>query len=347
MCWWRGLGCAGGGDWDVLVEGTGMCWWRGLGCAGGGTGMCWWRDWDVLVEGLGCATWAGAAPSPWSVNPRPCCRDPALGGSHSCFSFVPGLGMDFLTLFLVYLCFVLLVTALLCLCSGRKESFLARSVTRASQVLSLVIPTQLQRVAHRVAHGALHRLFHTRSCLFVVLHIALQAAVFGEYTWEVFGYCWELQFHLLLLLLPYLLLAGNMGCFLLCSRANPGIITKSNHASLVKVYAYDGVMFQRGTVCPTCTLEKPARCVWDVRASLRPPLCVAQQLRGGLQRRLVPALPAVPDGHGRCPRCHHPVLPQPRGAALQPPAQHLPGCPGPGAPRGDSLPRPAPFLDFP
>ncbi|XP_027753054.1 probable palmitoyltransferase ZDHHC4 [Empidonax traillii] len=127
------------------------------------------------------------------------------------------------------------------------------------QVLSLVIPTQLQRVTHRVTHGALHRLFHTRSCLFVVLHMALQAAVFGEYTWEVFGYCWELQFHLLLLLLPYLLLAGNMGCFLLCSRANPGIITKSNHASLVKVYAYDGVMFQRGTVCPTCTMEKPAR----------------------------------------------------------------------------------------
>lgn len=122
----------------------------------------------------------------------------------------------------------------------------------------------------------------------MVLHIALQAAVFGEYTWEVFVYCWELQFHLLPLLLPYLLLAGNLGCFLLCSRANPGNIvlvlfenrkkkcykshflvlflvsfagrvTKSNGASLVKVYAYDGVLFQRGLVCPTCTVEKPAR----------------------------------------------------------------------------------------
>ncbi|NWR25024.1 ZDHC4 palmitoyltransferase, partial [Emberiza fucata] len=126
-----------------------------------------------------------------------------------------------------------------------------------------------------------------RSCLFVVLHVALQAAVFGEYTWEVFVYCWELQFHLLLLLLPYLLLAANLGCFLLCSRANPGeitpllsenrkycykshglvlfpvslagAVTKSNAASLAKVYAYDGVLFQRGLVCPTCTLEKPAR----------------------------------------------------------------------------------------
>ncbi|KAM6054921.1 palmitoyltransferase ZDHHC4 isoform 1-T1 [Chlamydotis macqueenii] len=163
--------------------------------------------------------------------------------------------MDFLTLFLIYLCFVLAAAALLCTCSGRKGSFLSRSVSGASQVLALVIPTQLQRVTHR----ALHRLFHTRSCLFVVLHIALQAAVYGEYTWEVLVYCWELQFPLLLLLLPYLLLAGNLGCFVLCSRANPGIITKSNHASLAKIYAYDGVLFQKGVMCPTCNMEKPAR----------------------------------------------------------------------------------------
>ncbi|XP_008947085.1 PREDICTED: probable palmitoyltransferase ZDHHC4, partial [Merops nubicus] len=122
-------------------------------------------------------------------------------------------------------------------------------------VLSLVIPTRLQGVAHR----ALHRLFHTRSRLFVALHVALQAAVYGEYTWEVCVYCWELQFPLLLLLLPYLLLLGNLGCLLLCSRADPGIITKSNHVALAEVYAYDGVLFQKGTLCPTCGTEKPAR----------------------------------------------------------------------------------------
>lgn len=52
--------------------------------------------------------------------------------------------------------------------------------------------------------------------------MALQAAVFGEYTWEVFVYCWELQFPLPLLLLPYVLLAGSTGGFLLCSRTDPG-----------------------------------------------------------------------------------------------------------------------------
>lgn len=38
-----------------------------------------------------------------------------------------------------------------------------------------------------------------------------------------------------------------------------GIITKSNHASLMKIYAYDGALFQKGVRCPTCDMEKPAR----------------------------------------------------------------------------------------
>uniref|UniRef100_A0A8C3C2U0 Zinc finger DHHC-type palmitoyltransferase 4 n=1 Tax=Cairina moschata TaxID=8855 RepID=A0A8C3C2U0_CAIMO len=113
--------------------------------------------------------------------------------------------------------------------------------------------------------------FCCRSHLFTVLHVALEVAVYAEYTWEVFPYCWELEFHLLLLLLPYLLLAGNIGCFVLCSRADPGIITKSNHASVMKIYAYDGALFQKGIRCPTCDMEKPARskhchcdlCVWQ------------------------------------------------------------------------------------
>nr|XP_009664939.1 PREDICTED: probable palmitoyltransferase ZDHHC4 isoform X2 [Struthio camelus australis] len=127
--------------------------------------------------------------------------------------------MDFLTLFLMYLCFVLATIVLVCIYSGRKQSFLARSVNGAAQVLSFVIPTQLRRMTQKV----LHRLFHTRSCLFVVLHIALEAAVYGEYTWEVFDYCWELEFSVHLLLLPYLLLAVNIGFFVLCSRADPGL----------------------------------------------------------------------------------------------------------------------------
>ncbi|NXA38339.1 ZDHC4 palmitoyltransferase, partial [Eudromia elegans] len=163
--------------------------------------------------------------------------------------------MDFLTLFVMYVCFVLAAAALVCLCSGRRQGRLAPGARAAAQVLSFVIPTELQRMTQKV----IHRLFHTRSCLFVILHIALQAAVYGEYTWEVFGYCWELEIPIPLLLLPFLLLPVNVGFFMLCSRADPGIITKSNHMSLIKIYAYDAVLFQKGIVCPTCNMEKPAR----------------------------------------------------------------------------------------
>lgn len=61
------------------------------------------------------------------------CSIPAAG-TQSCSCSTPGLAMDFLTLFLIYLGLVLAVTALLCLCSGRKENFLTRSINRASQV---------------------------------------------------------------------------------------------------------------------------------------------------------------------------------------------------------------------
>lgn len=59
----------------------------------------------------------------------------------------------------------------------------------------------------------------------MILHLALEGLVYGEYSWEVFGYCQELEFSILFLLLPYLLLIVNMGFFILCSKTNPGKTT--------------------------------------------------------------------------------------------------------------------------
>ncbi|XP_025064078.1 probable palmitoyltransferase ZDHHC4 isoform X1 [Alligator sinensis] len=123
------------------------------------------------------------------------------------------------------------------------------------QVFSFIVPTRLQRATQRV----LHRLFHTRNGLFAGLHVALEAAVYGEYTWEVFGYCQELEFNTGFLLLPYLLLAVNTGAFVLCALTNPGTITESNQELYLRVYAHDGVMFRKGVMCCTCHMEKPAR----------------------------------------------------------------------------------------
>lgn len=38
-----------------------------------------------------------------------------------------------------------------------------------------------------------------------------------------------------------------------------GTITQSNQALFLHAYAYDGVMFERGAKCPTCSTRKPAR----------------------------------------------------------------------------------------
>nr|XP_056722332.1 palmitoyltransferase ZDHHC4 [Euleptes europaea] len=163
--------------------------------------------------------------------------------------------MDFLSLFVLYVFLVLLTVLLVCLYAGRKQSLPSRTVSWFAQVLSHVIPGQVHGAAQRV----LHRLFHTRHRFFVILHLALEVLVYGEYTWEVFGYCQELEFSLPLLLLPYLLLTVNMGFFVLCSKTDPGAITKSNQALFLHAYPYDRVMFDRGATCASCSTRKPAR----------------------------------------------------------------------------------------
>uniref|UniRef100_A0A803TRR3 Palmitoyltransferase n=1 Tax=Anolis carolinensis TaxID=28377 RepID=A0A803TRR3_ANOCA len=121
------------------------------------------------------------------------------------------------------------------------------------QAISHIIPVQVQGAVQRVFNG----LFHSR--LFMALHLVLEALVFAEFTWEVFGYCKKLEFGTPSLLLPYLLLIVNMVFFILCSRSDPGAITKSNQALFLHSYPYDGVMFETGAECITCKVKKPAR----------------------------------------------------------------------------------------
>uniref|UniRef100_F7F2T2 Palmitoyltransferase n=2 Tax=Ornithorhynchus anatinus TaxID=9258 RepID=F7F2T2_ORNAN len=163
--------------------------------------------------------------------------------------------MDFLVLFLIYLVLILSSVILVCTRSERIHNLADAVLTAGSQVFSCVIPGWLQRAAHRV----LHHLLHTRNYAFFTLHLALQVAVYCEYTWEIFGYCRELEFSLNYLLLPYLLFIVNLIFFILSCITNPGTITKSNQAVFLGAYEYDEVMFQKNSRCPTCNLEKPAR----------------------------------------------------------------------------------------
>ncbi|XP_007499095.1 palmitoyltransferase ZDHHC4 isoform X1 [Monodelphis domestica] len=163
--------------------------------------------------------------------------------------------MDFLVLFLIYLVCVLTGVLLLCAYSKKNHSLAGEILTDGSQVFSRFMPGWLQRATQRV----FHRLFHTRNCTFIILHLVLEGAVYSEYTWEIFNYCQELEFSVYHLLLPYLLLMINLFFFILSCTTNPGIITKSNGTSFLQIYEYDEVIFLKNMKCPTCNLRKPAR----------------------------------------------------------------------------------------
>ncbi|XP_034491351.1 palmitoyltransferase ZDHHC4 isoform X2 [Marmota flaviventris] len=172
--------------------------------------------------------------------------------------------MDFLILFLFYLVFMLVSVVMVCICS--KTHRLKGLVQGGAQICSCIIPECIQRAVRKL----LHYLFHTRNHAFIILHLVLQGTVYTEYTWEIFGYCQELEFSLYYLLLPYLLLIICLIFFTLTCLTNPGTITKENELLFLQVYEFDEVMFPKNARCSTCDLRKPARskhcsvCNWCV-----------------------------------------------------------------------------------
>ncbi|XP_012587212.1 PREDICTED: probable palmitoyltransferase ZDHHC4 isoform X2 [Condylura cristata] len=124
-----------------------------------------------------------------------------------------------------------------------------------SRIFSCIVSECVQRAILEL----LHYLFHTRNRIFIFLHLILQGMIYTEYTWEIFGYCQELEFSLNYLILPYMLLVVNLAFFTLTCVSNPGTITKANELLFLQVYAFDEVMFPVNRSCPTCELRKPAR----------------------------------------------------------------------------------------
>lgn len=172
--------------------------------------------------------------------------------------------MDFLVLFLFYLAFMLTSVVMICICS--KSHRLTSLVQGGEQLCSRIIPQCLQRAVQRW----LQYFFHTRNHAFIILHLVLQGLVYVEYTWEIFGYCQELEFSSCYLLLPYVLLIINLVFFSLTCLTNPGTVTKANELLFLQAYEFDDAVFPKNVRCSTCGLQKPARskhcsvCNWCV-----------------------------------------------------------------------------------
>nr|XP_023665004.1 probable palmitoyltransferase ZDHHC4 isoform X2 [Paramormyrops kingsleyae] len=167
----------------------------------------------------------------------------------------PAEKMDFLLLFAIYVLFILSCIALVCKCSSNRQTPFERFLSFASEKISAWIPLRLQRIFYKAQHSV----FHQRNRLFLYLQLFLEAAVFAEFSYEVFGFCREMDSGLPSLCVPYVLLAGKSYYFYQCCCKDPGTITKENHSAQVQVYQYDRRLFHPAVTCPTCLLVKPAR----------------------------------------------------------------------------------------
>ncbi|KAG7491831.1 hypothetical protein MATL_G00008310 [Megalops atlanticus] len=163
--------------------------------------------------------------------------------------------MDFLTLFAIYVVIVLSCIVLVCKYSGQQQTPFGRLFSAVTEIIAPWIPQWFQQLSYKI----MHRLFHQRNKLFLYLHMFLEGIVYAEFTYEVFGYCREMETSLSSLSVPYVLLAVESYFFYQCCSKDPGTVTEENHAALVQVYPYDRKLYHPGVSCPTCVLVKPAR----------------------------------------------------------------------------------------
>ncbi|XP_061912089.1 palmitoyltransferase ZDHHC4 [Entelurus aequoreus] len=163
--------------------------------------------------------------------------------------------MDFLTLFAIYVAVVLTCIVLVCKYSGQKQTPLNIFLSCTAKVFAPITPKWLQRFSQ----WTMHRLFHQRNNTFIYLQILLEAAVYAEFTYEVFGFCRDMDTTLTSLSVPYILLAVKTVFFYLCIKKDPGTVTMKNVSSQLYLYPYDKRLFHPGVTCPTCKLIKPAR----------------------------------------------------------------------------------------
>ncbi|XP_037134979.1 palmitoyltransferase ZDHHC4 [Syngnathus acus] len=163
--------------------------------------------------------------------------------------------MDFLTLFAIYVVVVLTAIILVCKYSGQQQSPFNYIFDATSKLLAPLTPQWLKQCFQWTSH----RFFHQRSNMFIYLHILLEAAVYAEFTYEVFGFCVEMGTSLISLSVPYILLAVKTLFFYICIKSDPGTVTKKKLSSQLSMYPYDKRLFHPGIFCPTCHLIKPAR----------------------------------------------------------------------------------------
>ncbi len=65
-------------------------------------------------------------------------------------------------------------------------------------------------------------IFQTRNNCFLYLHLLLEVVVYGEFSYEVFGFCLDMGTSSISLCIPYVLLAVKSYLFYMCCSRDPG-----------------------------------------------------------------------------------------------------------------------------
>jgi len=71
-------------------------------------------------------------------------------------------------------------------------------------------------------HPISNYFLHIRNNFFLYLHLLLEVVVYGEFSYEVFGFCLDMGTSSISLCIPYILLALKSYLFYLCCSRDPG-----------------------------------------------------------------------------------------------------------------------------
>lgn len=165
--------------------------------------------------------------------------------------------MEFLTLLIGYL-LVFSFFTVVCICGDHPScingpiGWVKRSLTKAFFCL---IPKQIVDLGTRFVYYVYQQRNPTMQIVFGILVLSGHAIVVIDIFPILYGIFHD-DNHVLV---PMLLLFLNLFVFYKLCGADPGEITKDNHAVYSFVYPYDGAIYQKKTICKTCNFSKPAR----------------------------------------------------------------------------------------
>ncbi|GAB1600824.1 probable palmitoyltransferase ZDHHC4 isoform X2 [Argonauta hians] len=165
--------------------------------------------------------------------------------------------MEFLTLFIGYLLIFSCITVV-CICGEHPSCIngpLGWMRNTISKALLFFIPQVVVDWSARIFHYVYFQRNPTMQITFGTLVLCGHAIV----VIDIFPILYGIYHDDNHVFVPMLLLFLNLLAFYKLCNADPGEITQNNHSLFISIYAFDGILYKKKTICKTCNFVKPAR----------------------------------------------------------------------------------------